>query len=82
MRERLKERASFSQAAIEARLAQKRLESRKPETVIQAIFDGELRDTDVSQAYLVELCGAAADHPALLTLPESSYLKCAFVRVD
>ncbi|MBK8180729.1 MAG: class I SAM-dependent rRNA methyltransferase [Planctomycetes bacterium] len=33
-------------------------------------------------AYLVEMRGAAADHPALLTLPESSYLKCAFVRVE
>ncbi len=33
-------------------------------------------------AYLLALCGASADHPALLTLPESSYLKCAFVRVD
>ncbi|HUR28200.1 MAG TPA: class I SAM-dependent rRNA methyltransferase [Planctomycetota bacterium] len=34
------------------------------------------------RAYLVDLRGAAADHPALLTLPESSYLKCAFVRVE
>ncbi len=34
------------------------------------------------RAYLVALNGAAADHPALLTLPESSYLKCAFVRVE
>ncbi len=33
-------------------------------------------------AYLLSTCGASADHPALLTLPESSYLKCAFVRVD
>jgi 23S rRNA (cytosine1962-C5)-methyltransferase len=33
-------------------------------------------------AYLEELAGAAPDHPALLTLPESSYLKCAFVRVE
>lgn len=33
-------------------------------------------------AYLTELAGAASDHPALLTLPESAYLKCAFVRVE
>ncbi len=31
--------------------------------------------------YLDELRGAAPDHPALLTLPESAYLKCAFLRV-
>jgi 23S rRNA (cytosine1962-C5)-methyltransferase len=32
-------------------------------------------------AYLEQLCGAAPDHPHLLTLPESNYLKCAFLRV-
>lgn len=32
--------------------------------------------------YLEALHGAAPDHPALLTLPESSYLKCAFLRVE
>ncbi len=32
-------------------------------------------------AWLEELAGAAADHPHLLTLPETHYLKCAFVRV-
>src|SRR5690349_20453443 len=32
-------------------------------------------------AWLEELRGAAADHPHLLTLPETHYLKCAFVRV-
>ena len=31
-------------------------------------------------AWLERLEGAAPDHPALLTLPESAYLKCAFVR--
>jgi 23S rRNA (cytosine1962-C5)-methyltransferase len=31
-------------------------------------------------AWLEELRGAAADHPHLLTLPETHYLKCAFVR--
>ncbi|MBL8860031.1 MAG: class I SAM-dependent rRNA methyltransferase [Planctomycetes bacterium] len=33
-------------------------------------------------AWLTEFRGAGADHPVLLTLPETSYLKCAFVRVD
>ena len=33
-------------------------------------------------ASLEELAGAAPDHPALLALPESSYLKCAFLRVE
>jgi 23S rRNA (cytosine1962-C5)-methyltransferase len=32
-------------------------------------------------AWLEESRGAGADHPVLLTLPETSYLKCAFVRV-
>ncbi len=31
--------------------------------------------------FLEELAGAAHDHPVLLTLPESHYLKCAFLRV-
>ena len=31
-------------------------------------------------AWLLEMTGAAADHPALLGLPESNYLKCAFLR--
>lgn len=33
-------------------------------------------------AWLEELTGAAPDHPHLLTLPESHYLKCAFIRAD
>ncbi|MEZ5978277.1 MAG: class I SAM-dependent rRNA methyltransferase [Planctomycetota bacterium] len=32
-------------------------------------------------AWLLHVAGAAHDHPVLLTLPESSYLKCAFVRM-
>lgn len=32
------------------------------------------------EAWLMELSGAALDHPHLLTLPESQYLKCAWVR--
>ncbi|HVS17613.1 MAG TPA: class I SAM-dependent methyltransferase, partial [Planctomycetota bacterium] len=31
-------------------------------------------------AWLEELCGADVDHPVLLGLPESGYLKCAFLR--
>jgi 23S rRNA (cytosine1962-C5)-methyltransferase len=31
---------------------------------------------------LLELRGAAPDHPAILTLPETSYLKCLILRVD
>ena len=30
--------------------------------------------------WLEELCGADVDHPVLLGLPESAYLKCAFLR--
>lgn len=32
--------------------------------------------------YLESLCGAAPDHRVLLALPESSYLKCVFLRVE
>jgi len=32
-------------------------------------------------AWLESMAGAAPDHPVLLTLPETDYLKCAFVRV-
>jgi 23S rRNA (cytosine1962-C5)-methyltransferase len=32
-------------------------------------------------AWLEEFRGAGSDHPVLLTLPETNYLKCAFVRV-
>lgn len=34
------------------------------------------------QIVLEELAGAGPDHPHLITLPESQYLKCAFLRVD
>jgi 23S rRNA (cytosine1962-C5)-methyltransferase len=34
------------------------------------------------EVFLSELTGAAPDHPALLVLPESAYLKCAFLRVE
>jgi 23S rRNA (cytosine1962-C5)-methyltransferase len=32
--------------------------------------------------WMEQMTGASPDHPELLTLPESSYLKCAFLRVD
>ena len=32
-------------------------------------------------AWLDDLRGAPADHPVLMTLPESSYLKCVYARV-
>ena len=31
---------------------------------------------------LLEMRGAAPDHPAILTLPETSYLKCFILRVS
>jgi 23S rRNA (cytosine1962-C5)-methyltransferase len=30
---------------------------------------------------LLEMRGAAPDHPAVLTLPETSYLKCLILRM-
>lgn len=50
-----------------------------PETFVEFLKKGAaLARRDV---YLDQLTGAAPDHPALLTLPESRYLKCAFLRV-
>lgn len=34
------------------------------------------------EARLLESRGASPDHPVLLTLPESEYLKCGFLRID
>jgi 23S rRNA (cytosine1962-C5)-methyltransferase len=34
------------------------------------------------QARLIERRGAARDHPALLSLPESLYLKCFILEVN
>ena len=31
---------------------------------------------------LLEICGAAFDHPAILTIPETQYLKCLICEVD
>ncbi len=33
------------------------------------------------QAWLIEMRGAAPDHPVMLAMPETAYLKCAFLRV-
>jgi len=48
------------------------------------LFVGYLRDAAARAGravWLEELCGASPDHPQLLTLPETAYLKCAFLRV-
>lgn len=57
-RERLKERSFFTRAVADSRLAQKRLETRKPDKVIEAVLRGELTEADVSQPHLVEVCRA------------------------
>jgi 23S rRNA (cytosine1962-C5)-methyltransferase len=47
-------------------------------------FIGHLEDAardSGRDAYLLHVAGAAHDHPVLLGLPESNYLKCAFLRV-
>lgn len=48
-------------------------------------FEGYLREAsrDANRpAYMLHVAGASHDHPVLLTLPESSYLKAAFMRID
>lgn len=47
-------------------------------------FIGYVTDAAVSagrDAWLLELASASPDHPVLLGLPETNYLKCAFVRL-
>jgi 23S rRNA (cytosine1962-C5)-methyltransferase len=34
------------------------------------------------RVHLLEIRGAAPDHPEILTLPETRYLKCLICRVD
>jgi hypothetical protein len=43
-RQRLKERAYANRAIADARLAQKKQELRKPEKIIERIFNGELQE--------------------------------------
>ncbi len=52
----------------------------RPETFVEYL--AKAAHLAARDAFLLELAGAAPDHPALLALPESSYLKCAFLRVE
>jgi hypothetical protein len=58
-RERLKERTFFQRATADARLAQKKLETRNPDKVIQAIYQGRVSESDVTQGPLAEICRAS-----------------------
>src|SRR5581483_10661205 len=57
-RVRLNERAYAHRAVADARLAQKKKEARKPEKIIEKIFTGEIRESDVSQPHLKAVCRA------------------------
>ena len=57
-RVRLKERTYANRAIADSRLAQKKQEQRKPEKIIDRIFTGELKHTDVSQPHLKAICRA------------------------
>jgi 23S rRNA (cytosine1962-C5)-methyltransferase len=52
----------------------------RPETFVE--FLASAAHAASRDVYLADLAGAAPDHPVLLALPESSYLKCAFLRVE
>jgi 23S rRNA (cytosine1962-C5)-methyltransferase len=52
----------------------------RPERFVELLAEAARRAR--RDVWLEELAGAAPDHPALLALPESSYLKCAFLRVE
>lgn len=51
----------------------------KPEQFVELLGDAAARVR--KPVWLDELCGASLDHPQLVTLPETAYLKCAFLRV-
>jgi 23S rRNA G2069 N7-methylase RlmK/C1962 C5-methylase RlmI len=59
---------------------------RSPEEVQQLVLASGLRGRGAAdphrQARLVARRGAAQDHPALLSLPESLYLKCLILAVE
>jgi hypothetical protein len=57
-RMRLKERAFANRAIANARLTQKKQEIRKPEKIIERIFNGELHEEDVTQAHFKAVCRA------------------------
>jgi hypothetical protein len=57
-RVRLKERSYAHRTIAEARLTQKKQELRKPEKTIERIFNGELREADVTQPHLKAVCRA------------------------
>ncbi len=51
-RQRLKERSFANRAVADARLAQKKLEIRQPQQIIERIFRDELHEDDVTQPHL------------------------------
>lgn len=55
---RLKERSYANRATAEARLAQNRQELRKPETILDRIFQGALQDSEVTQPHFKAVCRA------------------------
>ncbi len=57
-RVRLKERGHVNRIISDARLAQKKHEVRKPEKVIEKIFNGELNEDNVTQRPFQAVCRA------------------------
>ncbi len=57
-RVRLKERSYANRAIAEARLAQKKQELRRPEKVIERIFNGEIQEDQVTEPHLKAVCRA------------------------
>jgi hypothetical protein len=55
---RLKERSYANRASAEARLAQKKQEVRKPEKIIERIFNDDLQEAEITQPHLKAVCRA------------------------
>jgi hypothetical protein len=55
---RMKERAFASRAIADARLAQKKQEVKKPDRIIERIFNGELPEEHVTQPHFKAVCRA------------------------
>jgi len=55
---RVKERSHANRAVALARLARKKQELRRPEKVIERIFDGEVQEDHVTQLHLKAICRA------------------------
>jgi len=72
-RERLKERSFLTRRTADARLAQQKHEARKPEKIIERIFQGEVREAEVAQPVLKAVWTAYESSKACLQTKQAFF---------